>query len=102
MLIIDDSISGKRLNNRKWNWVSFDNTSWLKETNIIYISSPYILFIIVLFIILGSTKYLILILGITIVPRPILGKEVADDSDIKEDEGEWRDPKCMHFPNHWL
>ena len=100
MLIIDDSISDKRFNNRKWNWVSLDNKSWLNTTKIDYILYFYILLTILYCIILGSIKYFILILGIIIMPRPTFENEVADDSDVREDEGEWRDPKCMYFPKH--
>ena len=98
MLIIDDSISGKRSNNQKWNWVSFDNKSDFNKTNIDYIYF-YILLIIMYFIILGSIRYIILISGIIIVPRPTFENEVVDDSDVRE-VGEWRDPKCMYFPKN--
>jgi len=46
---------------------------------------------------LRSIKYFILILGLIIMPSPTFENEVADDSDVREDEGEWRDPKFSIF-----
>ena len=72
----------------------------IKPTLIINGSSYfYILLIIMYFIILGSIRYIILISGIIIVPRPTFENEVVDDSDVRE-VGEWRDPKCMYFPKN--